>query len=166
MAEQPPLDPVPIIEALERHGVRHLIVGAMAARLNGAPIVTGDLDVTPATDEENLERLVTALDELGATFRIGTVTTDERITVDVLAANEHVQATTPHGELDIVTRPAGTKGYDDLNRSANRKEVAPGITVAIASLADVIRSKEAANRPKDRGQLPILRETLERTQGN
>jgi hypothetical protein len=166
MAEQPPLDPVPIIEALERHGVRHVIVGGIAARLNGAPIVTGDLDITPAADEENLRRLATALDEFGATFRIGALTTGERITIDVLAANEHIQATTPHGELDIVIRPAGTRGYDDLSRNAGRREVAPGITVAVASLDDVIRSKEAASRPKDRGQLPILRETLERTRGD
>jgi hypothetical protein len=28
------------------------------------------------------------------------------------------------------------------------------------ALADVLRSKEAANRPKDRAVLPILRDTL------
>ena len=32
--------------------------------------------------------------------------------------------------------------------------------LAVAALADVIRSKEAANRPKDRAVLPILRDTL------
>ena len=94
-------DPVPIIEALERHGVRHLIIGGIAARLAGAPIVTGDLDVTPAVDDENLERLVAALSELGARFRIGSVTIDVPITAQVIADNDHVQATTPYGDLDI-----------------------------------------------------------------
>lgn len=89
------------------------------------------------------------------------MTTEEPITAGVIAANDHVQATTRHGDLDIVTRPAGTTGFDDLSRAARREEVAPGVTVAVASLADVIRSKEATGRPKDRGQLPILRETLE-----
>jgi hypothetical protein len=155
-------DPVPILAALERHGVRHVVIGGVAARLAGAPIVTGDLDLTPAIDEANLDRLVAVLAELGATFRIGSVTTEEPITAGVIAANDQVQATTPHGEVDIVMRPAGTRGFDDLSRAARREEVAPGVTVAVAALADVIRSKEAAGRPKDRGQLPILRETLER----
>ena len=38
-----------------------------------------------------------------------------------------------------------------------------GVTVTVAALADVIRSKEAANREKDNMQLPILRRTLEQT---
>jgi hypothetical protein len=163
VAEQPvDFDPVRMIEALERHRVRHVLIGGIAARLAGAPIVTGDLDLTPAMDIANLDGLVAALAELEATFRIGAVTTNEPITADVISANEQVQASTPHGDLDIVARPAGTSGFDDLRRTARRVEVAPGVTVAVASLADVIRSKQAAGRPKDQGQLPILRQTLER----
>lgn len=155
-------DPVAIIAALERNGVEHIVIGGIAARLAGAPIVTADLDVTPGLDEENLQRLEAALAEIGATFRIGSVTTDEAITADVVVANDQVQAATPHGDLDIVVRPAGTGGFDDLVRAASRVEVAPGLSVAVAALSDVIRSKEAAGRSKDRGQLPLLRETLEK----
>jgi hypothetical protein len=162
MSDHVAFDPVPIVAALERHGVRFVVIGGIAARLAGAPIVTGDLDVTPATDEENLDRLVAALADLGATFRIGSVTTDEAITAKVIAENDHVQASTPHGDLDIVVRPAGTSGFDDLSRGARREKIAPRLSVSVAALSDVIRSKEAAGRAKDRGQLPILRETLER----
>jgi len=56
--------------------------------------------------------------------------------------------------------PAGTRGYDDLRTGARQERIA-GVTVAVAALADVIRSKEAANREKDNMQLPILRRTLE-----
>jgi pantothenate synthetase len=56
--------------------------------------------------------------------------------------------------------PAGTRGYDDLRNGARRERIA-GVTVAVAALADVIRSKEAANREKDNMQLPVLRRTLE-----
>lgn len=155
-------DPVAIIATLERHGVEYLVIGGIAARLAGAPIVTADLDVTPAQDLDNLRRLEAALADLGATFRVGSVTTDESITANVLADNDHIQATTRHGDLDIIAKPAGTGGFDDLSRSARREEVAPGVSAAVAALADVIRSKEAAGRPKDRGQVPLLRETLDR----
>jgi hypothetical protein len=56
--------------------------------------------------------------------------------------------------------PAGTRGYDDLRRRARQMRIA-GVTVTVAALADVIRSKEATNREKDNMQLPILRKTLE-----
>lgn len=64
------------------------------------------------------------------------------------------------GNLGLMFAPAGTGGYDDLRRDATREQVA-GIVVLVASLRDVIRSKEAAGREKDVMQLPILRRTLE-----
>ena len=67
---------------------------------------------------------------------------------------------TRFGPLDLVFSPSGTGGYDDLQGDA--REIDLGRTsVAVASLADVIRSKEAAGREKDRAQLPALRRTLE-----
>jgi hypothetical protein len=54
---------------LERHGVRYVLIGAAAARIAGAPVVTEDIDIAPATSHENLERLATALDALGARLR-------------------------------------------------------------------------------------------------
>lgn len=57
--------------------------------------------------------------------------------------------------------PAGTGGYADLRREAIDIELR-GVRVPIASLADVIRSKEAAGRDKDRRVLPVLRELLAR----
>ncbi len=47
-------------------------------------------------------------------------------------------------------------------RDARLVEVDEGLEVRVASLADVIRSKEASGRAKDRAQLPLLRQTLER----
>jgi hypothetical protein len=75
--------------------------------------------------------------------------------------------TTKFGDLDLVMSPAGTNGYRDLVRDADELlvAVAPDLTVKVASLADVIRSKEAAGREKDRAALPLLRRTLEESQG-
>jgi hypothetical protein len=57
-------------------------------------------------------------------------------------------------------QPSGTHGYDDLRRDAIELEIL-GVHVPVASLADVIRSKEAADRPKDRLTLPVLRRIFE-----
>jgi hypothetical protein len=75
--------------------------------------------------------------------------------------------TTRLGDLDLVMSPAGTGGFQDLSRDADELLVAesPQLIVKVASLADVIRSKEAAGREKDRAALPLLRRTLEESQG-
>jgi hypothetical protein len=59
------------------------------------------------------------------------------------------------GELDISFKPNGTEGYDDLAQNAIRPEV-HGDHMPVASLADIIRSKEAAGRPKGFTALPAL----------
>ena len=80
----------------------------------------------------------------------------------MLSSTESWTLTTRAGDLDLMFLPAGTQGYDDLRRGASRERIA-GVTVTVAALADVIRSKEAANREKDSMQLPILRRTLEQS---
>ena len=70
---------------------------------------------------------------------------------------------TDHGYLDVALLPDGTRGYEDLKRGATREQLTETLQVEVASLADVIRSKEAAGREKDRAVLPILRQVLERS---
>lgn len=64
------------------------------------------------------------------------------------------------GDLAVAFKPAGTAGFDDLRRDAQLIAIGT-LTLAVASLDDVIRSKEAADRPKDRRTLPILRQLRE-----
>ena len=68
------------------------------------------------------------------------------------------------GELDISFKPSGTDGYEDLMRTALQVDVR-GEQMPVASLADIIRSKEAAARPKDFTALPALQERLIAQQG-
>ena len=68
--------------------------------------------------------------------------------------------TTRVGDIDLAFAPAGTQGFEDLRRDAVVVDIA-GLSVPVASLADVIRSKDAADRPKDRRALPRLRELLD-----
>ena len=51
MAEVRPLDPEAIVKALDEHGVRYIMVGALAARLHGFPRMTADMDIAPSTEE-------------------------------------------------------------------------------------------------------------------
>jgi hypothetical protein len=58
-----------ILRVLLRHGVDFIVVGGVAAQLEGAPILTLDLDVLYDKAAENLERLLGALRELKARYR-------------------------------------------------------------------------------------------------
>jgi hypothetical protein len=69
--------------------------------------------------------------------------------------------TTRAGDVDISFRPSGTEGYEDLARGAVHYDLGGGLIVPVAALADIIRSKEAANRTKDREALPGLRSLLD-----
>lgn len=156
-------DPLKILGVLERHRVRFVLIGAAAARIAGAPVVTEDIDVTPAPDKPNLVRLVAALKELRARLRSPSDSTGVPfpLDADMLRTANIWTLTTSAGDLDICFTPSGTRGYRDLQREASRTRVGVGISVSVASLRDVIRSKEAAGRDKDLAQLPLLRRTLE-----
>lgn len=149
---------------LARHQVQFVIIGGMAATLHGAAYVTLDIDITPRPDRSNLERLSAALFELEAKVRIVGGSEDDALPFDhsgeSLGRARIWNLTTNAGHLDICAQPAGTDGYDDLRRDAITIELA-GTTVSLASLADIVRSKEAAGRDKDRLALPMLRRLLE-----
>ena len=61
------------------------------------------------------------------------------------------------GRLDIAFEPAGTAGYDDLARDATRFE-AFGVHFLVASVDDIIRSKESTGRAKDEDDVLLLKE--------
>ena len=157
------LDLARLLEALDRHKVAYVLIGGLAAVYHGSPFPTEDADITPQTDRANLERLAAALVELDARIRTDAEPAGLPFTCDAdsLAALKTVNLTTAAGDLDLTFEPAGTAGYDDLRRDATRTDLY-GVTVHIASLADVIRSKQAASPPTDQRVLPTLREILSR----
>ena len=161
----PEFDPVTMLRVLVDHGVDFLLVGGIAARLRGAPLLTQDVNITPATDRPNLERLAEALEVLDGRLRTATDPDGVAFPFDagLLESASVWTLTTRYGDLDLVISPAGTSGYGDLVRSADRLKIAidPEVSVMVASLADIIRSKEAAGRDKDRAALPLLRRTLD-----
>lgn len=158
-----PFDPERLIQVLASHGVKYVLVGALAARLQGFPRLTADADITPAVDEENLSRLAAGLRELDARIYTEQLPAGIPFNPDatLLGRAQVWNLVTSAGRLDIALTPSGTNGYDDLITDAVRFEVF-GVELLASCLEDIIRSKEAADRPQDRQDVIILREMLER----
>ena len=163
----PKFDPERMLSALTERDVRFILIGGMAAVLHGDVGVTVDIDVVPESSNENLERLAEALRGLGA--RIRTEGEPEGLAFDCssaffrnLSPESIVNMTTKAGDLDVTFCPSGTSGFSDLLRDAVEIEAADRLHIFVASLEDVIRSKAAADREKDRLALPRLRRLLDR----
>jgi hypothetical protein len=147
-------DPLRALRTLDLHGVRFVLIGGLGARLHGSPSVTNDLDICYERSPENLERLADALSAMSATLR-GAPDVPFRLDAKSLAAGDHFTFVTTAGNLDILGTPAGVGGFDDLARNAQRMEL-DGLTVAVASIDDLIRMKLAAGRPKDLIEVEVL----------
>lgn len=160
-------DPDRLLATLGRHGVEFVVIGGLAATIHGSTLATFDVDVTPRRTRDNLTRLSEALTELNAKIRDDTGGAGLPFNHDAasLADAQMWNLTTDAGDLDLSFVPAGTRGYDDLVRDSIRIDIA-GTAMQVASLADVIRSKEAADREKDRAALPLLRRLLSTAPGH
>ncbi len=163
-------DPERVLTALADHEVRFILIGGMAAVLHGDVDVTVDINVVPERSDENLERLAEAL--RGLATRIRTEAEPEGLSFDCsarffrnLSQDSIVHLTTEAGDLDVTFCPSGTSGFSDLLRDAIEIEAADRLHSFVASLEDVIRSEQAADREKDRLALPRLRCLLDRLRG-
>lgn len=134
-----------INDALQRHGVRYLFIGKSGAILLGFPDTTQDADLYVERDEENGLALVTALRELGF------VLTSEQA-AEIERGKDFVQLKDGPFDLDLVFAPDGIERFEDAWRRHVDVEGFP-----VCHLDDIIASKEAAHREKDRESLPRLR---------
>jgi hypothetical protein len=143
-------DPYALLEALERNRVSYVVVGAFARVVHGTGEVTRGLDIVPSSREENLRRLVQALDELGRGD-------DSALAVGA----DPVAVHTPAGRVTIVPEPWGTRGYDDIRIRGNRENLGRGLRPQIASTVDLVRMLDASDRPEDADRLQRLRRLME-----
>jgi hypothetical protein len=152
-----PLDPICLFTVLADHDVDFVLVGGMAAVLHGSPTVTNDADIVPAHNPENLARLADALRHLDA--RIRSTTDVDGLAFDphpeLLASMSLLNLTTRCGDLDLTFSPVGIGTYDDIRPTSVAFDI-DGLTVYVARLDDVIRSKRTADRPRDRAVMPVL----------
>jgi hypothetical protein len=154
-SESPGFDPLAALTMLERHGVRYVVIGAIAGRLLGSPTLTRDLHICHARDDANLEALASALRELHARLRGVSEALPFILEARTLRAGESFTFETDAGDLDVMGTPAGTGGYEELIRTAEVQDLA-GLRIRIASIDALIQMKRAAGRPKDLIEVEVL----------
>ena len=151
-----------ICRVLIDHDVQFVVIGGMAARLHHTGHVTVDVDICPATDDANLDRVAAALVELGARLRVSGDPDGVPFQphADMLRQVELMTLITEHGPLDLCFSHDGVPdGFTTSSDHATVVELA-AVDVPVASLEDVVASKRAAGRPKDIVALPPLEARL------
>ena len=133
-------DPVAILAALERHRVGYVVVGELAGVIHGSGMTTRTVEITPSLKPENLERCAAAVADLGASRPQIKSLADLRADSDALAIS------TDRGAIRITPTPAGTRGFDDLRRAAQREPLGRGVRAAVVSLPDLIRTIDVGAR--------------------
>ncbi len=150
--------PDEVIRVLHDHQVQFVLIGGLAATLHGSAHPTFDVDITPDDSPENLTRLSAALRALNARIRVegieGGLPFDHD--ANTLARMTVLNLVTRAGDLDIAMHPAGVATFAEWNAHATDLVVL-GVPVRVARLDEIVRSKEAAGREKDRLTLPLLR---------
>ena len=134
-----------IRDAFDRHRCRYLFIGNSGAILLGFPDTTQDADVFVERSPENCGALVVALRELGFAL------TDDQAD-EIRRGKDFVQLKNGPFDLDLAFAPDGIERFDDAWR---RRVEIEGFCVC--HIDDIIASKAAANRAKDRASLPRLR---------
>jgi hypothetical protein len=146
-----------LLTALVDHRVDFVVVGGVAAVVQGAPVATFDLDIVPSLTGDNIEALTAALDELGATFR---GRPELKPDATHLATRGHKLLSTSAGPLDVLGAIGDDQGFEQLIAHVRTIE-AWELKVRVLDLAEIIRIKEIVGHPKDQAVLPVLRRTLE-----
>lgn len=144
-------DPLSMFRILAAHDVAYVLIGAMAAVVQGAGIpATADVDIAPAGDEANRTRLAGALREMGAQLRLAGDEDPVPITLDARTFKGISVMTfeTNHGPFDVLFEPAGAPTYAELFTRGATMSLS-GVDVRVAAIEDVIAMKRAAGRRKD-----------------
>jgi hypothetical protein len=150
----------PILVALTEAEVEFVVVGGLAAVLNGAPLQTLDIDIVHARTPANVERLKKVLDDLDAVFR---VQPERRMkpTIEYLSGGGHLNLTTKFGALDVLGTIGRGLGHEDLVADTEPVDIGDGVKIRVLKLGKLIELKEELGGEKDRAMLPLLRRTLE-----
>jgi hypothetical protein len=146
--------------------VAFLIVGGVSARLQGAATTTQDIDIMPESSPENLARLARALSTPHTEKKASDATSyTGHSTVDPMEfrTNDVSSYRTTHGVIDVIMELRGVGGYDFVLRHAKRYEW-QGRVLMLASLDDIIVSKETSDRAKDWRAMDALHHARRRLQ--
>lgn len=147
---------VTVARALREQRLEAILIGNAAAALQGAPVTTIDFDFMVRKAPATIRKLERIADALGAVLFTPhyPVSGLYRLTRD----DDQLQ-------LDFMTQIHGVRSFNSLGSRAQEMEI-EGEKVAMADLADIIASKRAADRPRDRAVLNVLEKALEQQKAN
>ena len=160
MASQPP-GLTTLLARLAASGTDFILVGALAAVAQGAPLTTLDVDVVHRRDPSNVDRLLAFLDSVRARYRGRPAGQVLRPTREALLGEGHHLLITEMGPLDVLGAIEGGRGHGDLVGSTITVQV-EGQAVKVARLETLAELKRGATSAKGRLALAILEETLRR----
>ncbi|MDA0840027.1 MAG: hypothetical protein O3B01_06800 [Planctomycetota bacterium] len=146
-----------ILATLTEAEVEYLVVGGIAAVLQGATVVTQDIDICYRRTRENVDKLASALLGRNLSLRIG----EDRLPIELdgpfLWNGCNFTLFDDDESLDLLGETSGIGGYDQVIDRAVLMEIS-GRVIHVLAIADPIETKRAAGRPKDLAVLPILEE--------
>jgi len=139
--------------------VDFIVVGGICGVLHGAPVTTFDLDLVHSRSQDNLNRLISALEELDAYYR---GRGDQRLKPGLshLSSPGHQLLMTTFGPLDLLGAIGIGHSYDDLMKHTVVLEVG-GLQVQVLDLETLIEVKKETISDKDKAVIPILERTLQ-----
>ncbi len=147
-----------ILEGLIKADVKFILVGGLAAVVQGAPVTTLDVDIVHDRSSENIAKLFKFLKSIDTIFR----RPDDKIITpkaDDFSGLKHALFTTRLGPLDVLAVIEEGKAYEDLINHTIEIEFR-GHRIHVLDLEMLIKLKRASNDPKHKQQLPVLEETL------
>jgi|SRR5450756_39256 hypothetical protein len=141
-----------ILAALEREGVRYVLVGSMAMAAQGIVRATRDADFFVAPDEQNVKRLRRALKSLFD----DDPNVDEITAADLGGDYPAVEYTPPHGRysMDILSRLGEAFRYEELEAE---DVIVEGVRARVATPRMLYRMKKDTVRPQDRMDAETIR---------
>ncbi len=137
------------VELLESHGVKFVIIGGYAVISHGYPRYTGDIDFFVEKSQENANKLVKVIHEF---FGEQPHITEECF----LDADRMSQFGDPPYRIDILVEVPGLV-FEEVLPNCIRGKIG-GKEAPIINLQDLMKSKQAAGRRKDLGDLEALEE--------
>lgn len=135
-----------------------MLVGGVAAVVEGVPLDTFDTDVVHERSADNVRRLIGALAELGARYRTRPERNRAARAEDLMGAGHHLLMTTL-GPLDVLGSIGRDRAFEALAKTARRRKLGD-FYVLVLDLETQIAVKKELGFEKDRAALPLLEKTL------
>jgi len=135
-----------VFSSLQRHKVRYIVIGGIAAVLHGVPRATFDLDILIEAKPENVKNLLKAF--LDARLGTAALTTpEELLSQEITIFKDRVR-------IDVQTSTPGLKFEEAWERRETMEYQKQKFYVV--SREDLISSKRAAGRPVDLEDVRLL----------